>query len=153
MTWAGAAGFWYYLHERGVNRNYINTQGDVLPADAASKFYYVAWDANGDPDWSNPSNNLTAEYARLRNGAAGVYVANDQFLYNASYLKLKTLQVGYTIPKKWVNKANVGGLRVFLSGENLLTFTKYPGVDPELGSGVAVYPIARLLSAGINLSF
>ena len=153
MTWAGAAGFWYYLHERGVNRNYLSTQGDVLPADAASKFYYVAWDANGDPDWSNPGNNLTAEYARLRNGAAGVYIVNDQFLYNASYLKLKTLQVGYTIPKEWVGKAHIGGLRVFLSGENLLTFTKYPGVDPEIGSGVAIYPIARLLSAGLNLSF
>jgi TonB-linked SusC/RagA family outer membrane protein len=153
MTWAGAAGFWYYLHERGVNRNYLTTQTDALPADAASKFYYVAWDAAGNPDWSNPNNNLTAEYARLRNGSTGAYIVNDQFLYDASYLKLKTLQVGYTIPKKWVNKVHVGGLRVFLSGENLLTFTKYPGVDPELGSGVTVYPIARLLSAGINLSF
>jgi hypothetical protein len=39
MTWAGAAGFWYYLHERGINRNYLTTQLDVLPVDAVSKFY------------------------------------------------------------------------------------------------------------------
>jgi TonB-linked SusC/RagA family outer membrane protein len=153
MTWAGAAGFWYYLHERGVNRNYLTTQTDVLPADAASKFYYVAWDANGDPDWSNPNNNLTAEYARLRNGSAGAYVVNNQFLYDASYLKLKTLQIGYTLPKSLMSKAHIANLRVFLSGENLLTITKYPGLDPELGSGVNLYPIARLFSAGINLSF
>jgi TonB-linked SusC/RagA family outer membrane protein len=153
MTWAGAAGFWYYLHERGVNRNYLSTDLDVLPADAASKFYYVAWDANGNPDWSNPSNNLTAEYARLRNGSGGAYVANDQFLYDASFLKLKTLQIGYTLPKAWMNKIHVSGLRVFVSGENLLTITGYPGLDPELGSNVNLYPIARLLSAGVNLSF
>ncbi|MDR1631707.1 MAG: TonB-dependent receptor [Dysgonamonadaceae bacterium] len=153
MTWAGAAGFSYYLHERGVNRNYLTTQTDALPADATSKFYYVAWDANGDPDWSNPLNNLTAEYARLRNGSAGAYVENDQFLYDASYLKLKTLQIGYTLPQKWTSKAKMNDLRIFVSGENLLTVTNYPGLDPELGSGVALYPIARLLSAGINLSF
>jgi TonB-linked SusC/RagA family outer membrane protein len=153
MTWAGAAGFSYYLQERGVNRNYLVTQADALPADAVSKFYYVAWDANGDPDWSNPLNNLTAEYARLRNGSAGVYVENDQFLYDASYLKLKTLQIGYTLPQKWTSKAKINDLRIFVSGENLLTITGYPGLDPELGSGVALYPIARLLSAGINLSF
>jgi TonB-linked SusC/RagA family outer membrane protein len=153
MTWAGATGFWYYLHERGVNRNYLSTQTDALPIDATSKFYYVAWDANGDPDWSNPLNNLTAEYARLRNGSTGVYVTNDQFLYDASYLKLKTLQVGYTLPQKWTSKAKLHNVRIFLSGENLLTITNYPGLDPELGSGVALYPIARLLSAGINLSF
>ncbi|KAA6307178.1 TonB-dependent receptor SusC, partial [termite gut metagenome] len=53
----------------------------------------------------------------------------------------------------WMDKAYINNLRVFLSGENLLTFTNYPGVDPELGSGLDVYPIARLLSVGINLSF
>jgi TonB-linked SusC/RagA family outer membrane protein len=153
MTWAGAAGFSYYLQERGVSRNYLTTQTDALPIDAASKFYYVAWDANGDPDWNNPLNNLTAEYARLRNGSAGAYVENDQFLYDASFLKLKTLQIGYTLPQKWTSQAKMNDLRIFLSGENLLTFTKYPGLDPELGSGVALYPIARLLSVGINLSF
>jgi hypothetical protein len=58
----------------------------------------VAWDADGNPDWNNSNNNLTAEYARLRNGSAGAYVANDQFLYDSSFLKLKTLQIGYTLP-------------------------------------------------------
>jgi hypothetical protein len=57
------------------------------------------------------------------------------------------------LPKAWVDKAYISNLRVFLSGENLLTFTNYPGVDPELGSGLDVYPIARLLSVGVNLSF
>ncbi|KAA6313259.1 TonB-dependent receptor SusC, partial [termite gut metagenome] len=143
MTWAGSAGFWYYLHERGANRNYLTTQTDVLPGDVRNKFYYLAYDKTaGSPIWDDPSNNLAAEYARLRFGSAGAYEVNDQFLYDASYLKLKTLQVGYTLPKAWMDKAYINNLRVFLSGENLLTFTNYPGVDPELGSGLDVYPIA-----------
>jgi TonB-linked SusC/RagA family outer membrane protein len=153
MTWAGAAGFSYYLYERGINRNYLSTQTDVLPLDAASRFYYVAYDANSNPDWTNPDNNLTAGYARLRSGSTGAYVANEQFLYDASYLKLKNMQIGYTVPKGLMNKIHVNNLRVFVSGENLLMLTSYPGVDPEIGSGLNVYPISRSLTFGLNLSF
>jgi len=80
-------------------------------------------------------------------------VANDQYLYDASYLKLKNLQIGYTFPKEWVRKAYIDNLRVFVSGENLLTITDYPGVDPEIGSGLNIYPISRQLSVGVNVSF
>lgn len=154
MTWAGAAGFWYYLRERGANKNNLASKTDILPLDTRQKFYYLAYDKNtGNPIWDDPNNNLTAEYARLRTGGDGPYVANDQFLYDASYLKLKMLQVGYTLPKTWTKKAYISNLRVFVSGENLLTLTHYPGVDPEIGSGLNVYPISRLLSMGVNISF
>jgi TonB-linked SusC/RagA family outer membrane protein len=154
MTWAGATGFWYYLFERGANRNYLTVQTDVLPADARSKFYYLAYDATtGEPLWSDSRNNLSAEYARLRFGSGGPHTDNDQFLYDASYLKLKTLQIGYTLPKVWTDKVAINSLRIFASGENLLMFTNYPGVDPEAGSGLNIYPISRLLSLGVNLSF
>jgi hypothetical protein len=68
---------------------------------------------------------------------------------------LKTLQIGYTLPKKWVNPLKISGVRFFLSGENLLTFANkdYPGVDPELGGSITVYPIARMFSGGITISF
>jgi hypothetical protein len=90
----------------------------------------------------------------LRYGSTtGAYTANDHYLYNASYLKLKTVQIGYTFPRAWMQKIHSSGLRVFLSGENLLTITPYPGVDPEMGSNFNVYPTARTLSAGLNLSF
>jgi hypothetical protein len=151
MTWAGNAGMWYYLQERGLNRNNIN-DSDNLPDDAASKFYYLATDADGNPDWSNAANNLTASYPRLRYSSSGT-VANTRYLYNASFFKLKAAQIGYTFPKAWMQKASINNLRIYLSGENLLTFTNYPGVDPEMGSAVNVYPISRLLSVGINLGF
>lgn len=154
MTWAGAGGFWYYLRERGANKNNLSSKTDVLPLDTRSKFYYLAYNnETGAPVWDDPSNNLTAGYARLRTGGDGTYVANDQYLYDASYLKLKNLQIGYTFPKEWVRKAYIDNLRVFVSGENLLTITDYPGVDPEIGSGLNIYPISRQLSVGVNVSF
>lgn len=154
MTWAGAGGFWYYLREKGANRNNLSSKTDVLPLDTRNKFYYLAYDhTTGAPIWDDPSNNLTAEYARLRTGGDGTYVANDQFLYDASYLKLKNLQIGYTFPKEWMRKAFIENLRVFVTGENLLTITGYPGVDPEIGSRLDIYPISRQLSVGVNVSF
>jgi TonB-linked SusC/RagA family outer membrane protein len=154
MTWAGAAGFWYYLRERGANKNNLTTRTDILPSDARNMFYYLAYDKdNGMPLWNDPANNLTAEYARLRTGSDAPYADNEQFLYDASYLKLKMLQIGYTLPKVWTDKAFINRMRVFVSGENLLSFTGYPGVDPEQGSGLNIYPITRQLSLGVNIVF
>jgi len=154
MTWAGAGGFWYYLRERGANQNNLASKTDILPLDTQSKFYYLAYNKETNaPVWDDPRNNLTAEYARLRTGGNGPYAANDQYLYDATYLKLKMLQIGYTFPKAWTRKAYVNNLRIFVSGENLLTITKYPGVDPEIGGGLNIYPISRLLSLGVNVSF
>lgn len=89
----------------------------------------------------------------------------DRYLLNASYLRLKNLQIGYTLPEDFLQKYNVGNVRVYFSGENLLTFTKLPKVfDPEtlfasddryggyLTSGV-IYPISRSLSFGLNITF
>jgi TonB-linked SusC/RagA family outer membrane protein len=155
MTWAGNAGFSYYLHERGFDRPYLDVSNrDVLPPDARTKFYYLALDADGEPIWNDPNNNLTAQYPRLRGAAStGADIDNTAYLYDASYLKLKSLQIGFTVPKKWVEKAHISNLRIYFTAENLLTFTSYPGVDPELGRGLAVYPMARMLAGGLNISF
>ena len=76
-------------------------------------------------------------------------------MYNTSFVKLKSLQIGYTLPKKWVAPAKINNLRVFVSGENLLTFKsdRFPGVDPELGGSLAAYPIARMFSGGLSVTF
>ncbi|MFT4224737.1 TonB-dependent receptor [Dysgonomonas sp.] len=154
MNWAGAAGFWYYLYERGATKNNLTTRTDILPSDARNMFYYLAYDKNsGAPIWNDPSNNLTGQYARLRTGSDTPYVLNDKFLYDASYLKLKMLQIGYTLPKAWTNKAYIDRMRVFVSGENLLTITDYPGVDPEQGGALNIYPISKQFSFGVNIVF
>jgi len=67
-------------------------------------------------------------------------------------VKVKSLQLGYTLPKSFTDRLNMEGIRLFLSGENLFTFTSYPGLDPEIGTSVG-YPLMRSLSGGLQLNF
>ena len=53
---------------------------------------------------------------------------------DGSYLRLKTLQIGYNLPAAWLKKMHMDKFKVYFTGQNLLTFTKYEGYDPEIGS-------------------
>ncbi len=77
------------------------------------------------------------------------------FLQEASYLRLKNITLGYTLPTAWTERVKVQKLRVYFSGDNLLTFTDYPGLDPERsGSGNFVnYPQNKIYSLGLNVQF
>jgi TonB-linked SusC/RagA family outer membrane protein len=84
--------------------------------------------------------------------------ASDFYLENGNYLRLKNVTIGYTLPKSLMTKIGVPelGLRVYVGGENLLTFTEYTGFDPEVGRhGVdaGTYPVARMFNFGLNLNF
>lgn len=76
-------------------------------------------------------------------------------LKDASYLRLKNLQIGYNVPKALLGKMGIDYLRIYFSGENLLTFTSYPDYDPErAGDGWHVqYPQAKTYSIGLNVKF
>ena len=80
---------------------------------------------------------------------------NSRFVEDGSYLRLKNVQLGYTLPESWSAKAGVSRVRVSLSCSNLLTFTGYSGYDPEVGGGVDYgnYPQARTVQLGLNLNF
>jgi TonB-linked SusC/RagA family outer membrane protein len=84
--------------------------------------------------------------------------ASDYYLENGDYLRLKNVTLGYTLPKKLLQGIgmNDAGIRLYVSAENLLTFTKYSGFDPEVGNhGVdgGVYPVARTFIVGLNVNF
>ncbi len=83
---------------------------------------------------------------------------SDFYLEKGDYLRLKVLQLGYTLPKSIFNKIGATRLRVYVTGENLLTLTNYTGYDPEVGGGVfgvdkGQYPQARSIIGGLQLSF
>lgn len=89
---------------------------------------------------------------------------SDLYVEDGSYLRLKTLQLGYTIPQSISSKVYMSSLRVFITGQNLLTFTKYSGSDPEIGQitstnplsrgvDIGTYPQAQTFTAGINITF
>lgn len=83
---------------------------------------------------------------------------SDFYLEDGDYLRFKMIQIGYSIPTAIINKAGLQKTRIYLTGENLFTFTKYSGYDPEIGGGVmgidrGFYPQAKTVMLGVNLQF
>ena len=87
----------------------------------------------------------------------GVYTEFDsRLLEDASFLRLKNLMLSYSLPEKWIKKTRVfTGARVYVQGQNLLTFTKFSGLDPEGTSNIyaAQYPMSRQFTVGLDLKF
>lgn len=79
---------------------------------------------------------------------------NDVFIMDRSFLRLKTIELGYNIPDKWLKTIGVESIRVYTNGNNLLTFKKLPidTVDPEQPATL-VYPLTRMVNFGLNITF
>lgn len=112
------------------------------------------------------------KYPRFVSGDNVNWQSSDLYISDGGYLRLKNIQVGYTLPENLTRKFFVSSLRLFMAAENLLTFTKYHGFDPEISSGSnstlngtnngnstsmgldrGVYPQSRTLTVGVNLAF
>jgi hypothetical protein len=94
---------------------------------------------------------------------------STRFLENGSYLRFKTLQIGYTLPKNLVNRASITSCRLYVSFDNLFTITGYKGFNPDIGRqdtglpysvldrgvdfGHVSYPLPRTSLFGVQLSF
>lgn len=81
--------------------------------------------------WRQPGDQTDVPRLTLATGA-GNWNNTSRFLYDASFVRLRNVAIGYTFPKEWTTKAHLNSLRVFASATNLLTFTRYPGYDPEV---------------------
>ena len=97
---------------------------------------------------------------RLALGDSKNWVCSDIYVQDGSYLRLKNISLGYTLPRALTQKVKINRFRVYVMAENLFTWTKYWGYDPEIGTsstslGVdyGVYPQARTYTVGFNLSF
>jgi len=88
---------------------------------------------------------------------------SDLYVYDASYVRLKSVTLGYNIATKIISKLKINRLRLYITGQNLLTFTRYPGYDPEVNSydsnssrqgvDIGAYPSARTFTGGISITF
>lgn len=108
--------------------------------------------------WTGPG--TSNSFPRLNDhDTNGNFTNNSSFyLEDGSYLRIKTVQLGYTFPKKLINKIAMQRARVYVTGQNLVTFTKYTGYDPEIGGGVfsidrGIYPQARGFLVGLSVGF
>ena len=115
----------------------------------------------GDPYGAN----LDAYYPRPYSASAQNQLTQSRYLQNGAYMRLKNLQIGYTLPIAFTKKAHIQKVRIYASGDNLLTWTKLTKViDPESFMGInntgggagsigTAYPISRVYSFGVNINF
>ena len=127
------------------------TWGNVS-TDVVNSSRWISRDISGDPATENPN----AVYPRLKFGGEN-NVNNNQYsthwLRNGSYLRLKTVEIGYTLPKNIVSKIRFSKIRLFFTGTNLLTFSKFKLWDPEPRSNDgSFYPITKSVTFGLNIS-
>lgn len=111
-------------------------------------------------DYWTPTND-NAKYQRPLANAGNVRSIYSNLIEDGSYLRLKTVQIGYTFPKTMLSRIGVASAKVFVSGQNLAVWTKYDGPDPEVstksspttpGFDYSPYPRARVFVIGLNVS-
>ena len=99
--------------------------------------------------------NPYANVGRLTTADSGRWTySSDRFLVDRSFLKLKTLSLAYNFPQEWLDKVNIGQASLYLQAENLFTWTKQQGLDPEQnfdGTTYYRYPAMKTISVGLNL--
>jgi TonB-linked SusC/RagA family outer membrane protein len=138
---------------QGVGSQDVLLQGDAVWA-LSNAGKVTTWQADqfwteGDPDDDYPRLTQTTSHNNFQ--------ASSYWVYDASYLRLRNLQVGYTIPNRWANAISARQLRVYFVGQNLFTVLDNmpPGLDPNVPNSTpgAFFPIQKLYSIGVNLSF
>lgn len=104
--------------------------------------------------WSENNRNPYAFWPRLANQSVE---NNNQtstwFMQDATFLRLKSVEIGYTVPKNLVKKFKVQNLRFYVSGTNLLCWSKFKLWDPEMAGNGLGYPVQRVINVGLNLGF
>ena len=114
--------------------------------------------------WGNPAvNNANAKYPDMKQVAQSWdFWSSSACVFNGAFFKIKQIQLGYTFPRALTQKVKISDLRLFVSLDDYITFTKYPGADPETASlnsstsrGVdsGSYPTTKKLVFGVNLTF
>jgi len=106
--------------------------------------------------WQKPGD-IAAEPKAIQGGNNNSNQQSTRYLENGSYLRLRNATFGYQLPSSWLTGARIRSARIFVSGDNLVTFTKFSGVDPEVdfasGTSSFKYPISRKILFGINVGF
>ncbi|MDR0843997.1 MAG: TonB-dependent receptor, partial [Tannerella sp.] len=113
------------------------------------------------PEWLTNAwtpENPTAKLPRLTTsrGYPANFEASDFWVKDASYLRLKNIQLSYNLPKRWVKTIKIDKVKVFVNAQNLLTFTKFKLGDPErdvMREGLIEYPLAKAITGGVNITF
>ncbi|WP_291910478.1 TonB-dependent receptor [Chitinophaga sp. CB10] len=146
VSWHGVD-FSFLLQGAAGRKDYwLNNYNNV---NFSATRYAATWD-----HWNNPwsTDNPNGIWPRL--GGSGNREETTFWLDNLAYLRLKNIQLGYTIPARLVKLAKINSVRIYGSAENLATITRFRGLDPEMtGNRNIAYPLLKNYSLGVNVGF
>ncbi len=153
MAWKGFDLLVLAAGSQGAELLYAVTRADALQQNTLKIFYTDAWQNASSTGYKYPKPDSNDKFYRCSN----------MRVYDASFFKIKQIQLGYTLSRKIVKRIAVSSLRAYVSLDDWFTFTKYPGLDPEtshvgssasgLGIDYGSYPISKKLVFGVNVSF
>lgn len=148
LHFQGAGKSTFFIDGPSVYAFSSGTWGNILSDLVENR--WIDSSISNNPATENPN----ASYPRLSYGGSGNnFRQSTYWLRNASYLRLKTLEIGYSLPKSMVNKIHFNSMRLFFIGTNLLTFSSFKLWDPELGSSNGEkYPLAKMFTLGLSVN-
>ena len=145
---------------QGANKVSANVQFD---GNGRNQYYAQMFDR-----WT-PENPVNAKWPVMRTGSTGgnpSYVTNSFLLQNSSYLKLRNIELSFQVPSKMSKKVGIESIRAYFNGQNLATWTKFIGLDPEnaistsllsdqgfFNNPVFSYPVTKIYNFGLNVQF
>ena len=154
-----------HMNSAWINQlNSVSDRAKLVPIDT-DKVY-----ADGSK-WYDDITNVKVANPGTKTPRASINDPNDndrissRYIEDGSYIRIKNLTLGYTFPKKWVSKARIENIRLYCNIQNLYTFTKYSGYDPEVGASTqdstgltygidnGRYPSPTMYSFGLNITF
>lgn len=139
----------------------LGSQGnDIYNATVRYDFTYVNRPISALNRWTGPGTSDIEPRVSLTDPNQNARVS-DRFVEDGSFMRIKNVQLGYTLPQTISERLNIDKFRVYISGNNLFTITNYSGLDPEIGSRGALelgidrgfYPQARSILGGVSLTF
>ena len=146
-----------------ANFTYGNMVYNSLDTDGAYETNNERVLTSGETRWANPGD-IATHPKPILGGNLNSNKPSSRFLEDGSYLRMRNITLGYDLPEKLLQPLNISAVRVFVSADNMFTFTKFKGMDPEVvvspGAGTIgesgdwyKYPISKKLLFGINIRF
>lgn len=144
--------FFYYQYGFQI---YDNGLASLLNDGATNP--YVNQSTKALNRWQKPGDIAENPQRILDNPVGGRSYASTRFLFDGDFIRLKNVSLSYNLPKKWLQKIKLSDVKIYVQGNNLALWTKYPGIDPEntniVGESDFAYPQQKSFSVGLNAFF
>ncbi len=147
LFFQGLANESFFINYGQTSPFFSNNEGALVGSNQLTSFI-------ADSHWSEENRDIYAVWPRLSTSSVSNNAqTNTWFLRDGSFLRLKSAEFGYSLPKQLVKKINVQNFRVYLSGTNLLCWSKFKLWDVEQGTSALNYPLQRVFNVGVNVTF